>query len=602
MENNELPMDISDIIQFTEIGMKVTYSTEGVIVFDGDREVIRGYFDKETQLWFFDLVELLNIPDPAYCKGSTVSNYPQATICLSRLKSSEIVKIRSLHKKFSHMAPNALATVLDSGVLDDTPTDIKGSHIITLNKTHQCVICEAGRRKQISSCEGSGSIPGIIGASWSCDYVGPITPATTRGYNGIILFEELAVGYLYGIIVKDKSESYIEAIQNLIVFNNSFGHVAKSMRTDAGSVELGLPFLEEMAKAFTRVDAASPEHQQGNPVERKVQTVFRDIQIILGSSANVSSKQWGPALLHVLQTRNIVPNSRSKLIGDGSKSPQELYTLIRPSFLDFIYEFGEPVTWPATGGPFAKTVIKNGVGPWVGRLLGGSKANIVLIKGNPSVRHGVQPLRIPQREQTQEEIEKLLDINPGDNPFVIKGRVDNDFSLDRWSNEEENTQQYPTDIVDTGWLKLCNEPISGVTKAMTRSQTASIKENEFIDSLNKVDMTNEGAICNNEKVVGDNEIINDNENIEKDGMYCHANNLVRKKRTDDDPTWDNAILSDDYEGWMKGADKEFGDHERRNQIRKVNLDEEAMPEERLIIPVIPRCSTKRNQQKILQRP
>ena len=40
------------------------------------------------------------------------------------------------------------------------------------------------------------------------------------------------------------------------------------MRTDAGSVELESPFLEEMAKVFTRIDADSPEHQQGNPVER----------------------------------------------------------------------------------------------------------------------------------------------------------------------------------------------------------------------------------------------------------------------------------------------------------------------------------------------
>jgi hypothetical protein len=48
-----------------------------------------------------------------------------------------------------------------------------------------------------------------------------------------------------------------------------------------------------------------------------------------------------------------------------------------------------------------------------------------------------------------------------------------------------------------GWLKLCNEPISGATKAMTRSQTASIKENEFNDSLNKVDLINKLNDSNN---------------------------------------------------------------------------------------------------------
>ena len=156
------------------------------------------------------------------------------------------------------------------------------------------------------------------------------------------------------------------------------------------------------------------------------------------STPNVSAKQWGPALQHTLQTKNVVPNSRSKLIDDGTKSPQELMTHIRPSFTDFEFEFGEPCTWKATGGPFGKTVLKNGVGPWVGKLISGSKANIVLIQGLPAVRHGVQPLRLPQRDQTQQELQNLLNFDQS-NPLIIKGRVDNDFSLEKWSAEEDNT-------------------------------------------------------------------------------------------------------------------------------------------------------------------
>jgi hypothetical protein len=191
MEDHELPIDLSDILMFTNRGMDVMYSINGVFVTHNGKEIIRGDFDKQSQLWYFDIKNILKIPDIPNLKIKNTDN-ESTVLIVNRLKAEDISIIRQTHKNFAHLAPSALANIIDSKVLDDVPIGLTGSAIRSLNKTQQCIVCEAGRGKELPAKEGSGATPGIIGAYWSVDYVGPINPPTTWGCNGFIVYEELA--------------------------------------------------------------------------------------------------------------------------------------------------------------------------------------------------------------------------------------------------------------------------------------------------------------------------------------------------------------------------------------------------------------------------
>jgi hypothetical protein len=72
------------------------------------------------------------------------------------------------------MAPNTIADSLQDGVLDGVPVIITPSLIRRANKHGlQCPICEAARRKREVTAEGSGAIPGVIGAIFSWDELHP---------------------------------------------------------------------------------------------------------------------------------------------------------------------------------------------------------------------------------------------------------------------------------------------------------------------------------------------------------------------------------------------------------------------------------------------
>jgi hypothetical protein len=55
--------------------------------------------------------------------------------------------------------------------------------------------------KQLPAEEGSGAKPGVIKAHLSVNHVGPIHPTTT-GCNALIIYEELATGYLVAFLCK----------------------------------------------------------------------------------------------------------------------------------------------------------------------------------------------------------------------------------------------------------------------------------------------------------------------------------------------------------------------------------------------------------------
>jgi hypothetical protein len=224
MEDHELPIDLSDILMFTNRGMDVMYSINGVFVTHNGKEIIFGDFDKQSQLWYFNIKNILKIPDIPNLEIKNTDN-ESTVLIVNRLKAEDISIIRQIHKNFAHLGPSALPNIIDSKVLDDVPIGLTGSAIRSLNKTQQCIVCEAGRGKELPAKEGSGATPGIIGAYWSVDYVGPINPPTTWGCNGFIVYEELATGYLVAFLVKDKSDSYIATTHRLLTLNQSFGHI-----------------------------------------------------------------------------------------------------------------------------------------------------------------------------------------------------------------------------------------------------------------------------------------------------------------------------------------------------------------------------------------
>ena len=70
------------------------------------------------------------------------------------------------------------------------------------------------------------------------DYQGKIEPPSVRGFTGFYLFKDSCTGHRHAVMVKKKdAATYLSALQLVIAYYNSHGHVIKKIRCDADSTE-----------------------------------------------------------------------------------------------------------------------------------------------------------------------------------------------------------------------------------------------------------------------------------------------------------------------------------------------------------------------------
>ena len=86
--------------------------------------------------------------------------------------------------------------------------------------------------------------------------------------------------------------TYLSALQLVIAYCNSHGHVIKKIRCDAGSTEADTTVIEHLAIHHKIVvDPAGVGKQSQNPVEREAQTLIKGVGALLNDQTSLS-KAW----------------------------------------------------------------------------------------------------------------------------------------------------------------------------------------------------------------------------------------------------------------------------------------------------------------------
>ena len=328
----------------------------------------------------------------------------------TRLSAALIRLVREAHELSGHLAPSSLANAIRDGVIRNVPEKLTPELIAKVNKVEQCVVCEAARRTHEDTPQGSGALPPAAGSVFSGDSLGPMRIPTPEGFRYISLWKCAATGCLIPQLTKSTGDDVYGSLRNLLELNDHLGHQVKWLRVDAGSSEGSKQFAATAAGYKAYVTYCAAERQRANPVERQVHTIWRQVQALLAASPWVSASQWGSCFLHVVYMRNCVSNTRSRAMGDGDKSPMQLFYGVEPDF-DKWQVWGSIVTWPKTG-VIEKLALRNKVGVWMGRTVSGM--DLVYEAGSqwPVIRAGVQKLHLlPGHIPTTKELAILMSRN-----------------------------------------------------------------------------------------------------------------------------------------------------------------------------------------------
>ena len=124
---------------------------------------------------------------------------------------------------------------------------------------------------------------------------------------------------IYG--VKSKKGAAM-AVKKFVVFLLSHGRIPRLVRTDAGSVERGAEFAEDMALLGLRV-VTNPAKEPLYQLERVVQTINNDIGAVLKSTANFGATDWLACAKAAAMLRNTMPHA-SSLQKSEKEAPHQL--------------------------------------------------------------------------------------------------------------------------------------------------------------------------------------------------------------------------------------------------------------------------------------
>lgn len=256
-----------------------------------------------------------------------------------RVNKEEQAYILALHNRMNHCAPSTMAKTLRSGAWYGIPEDITAAKVEQVFGTKDCPTCALTRAQRLPRTTGSGnkSICLQIGNTISCDYV-PVSIPARGGFKGYYLFREMLVGYIMAILVTSKLHFY-NAVITVKAFFAQFGHHLKVLMVDAGTVENAVQTKMKLNLIGISVQAASPEAQNQNPVERTQQTVALAVTAALCSQSALDNSCWGLALIHCIAVLNATPNTLS-----GDYSPTYAVTGSHPDLKKtFIFPFGQAV-------------------------------------------------------------------------------------------------------------------------------------------------------------------------------------------------------------------------------------------------------------------
>jgi hypothetical protein len=503
-----------NIIQFTSQGMLVIFDKTKVVVQYGGITIIEGRMLLDSNLYVFDLKELLAAPkvDMLASQGTTggiagqeVRESELENICFSsiskRYNKEDIRQARRIHVHLDHMPYSQIASNIRNGIWRNVPSNVTAPLVEAVGaKDVDCVSCAVTKWNREKVAVGTGVPNMVIGNSLSFDWIA-CKPESYWGSIGYHLFQCLATGYVTVLGGSDKSDSLIVAMKTVTGFYKQYGWIVVSVRCDAGSVEMSKKFGEVCAELHISPLPAAPEEQRSNPVERVSQDMKKGIHAALLSQMQLSSRHWLGAAQFAAVMRNIGTNTKSRQI-DPEKSVLQLVTRVQPDLNHFgRLQFGQMVVVPTSQYESKKLsylVYKNQLAVFLAPKLDGSAASYVMLEGgiNPAIRKQLTIIRTKEHTITTELANKLLPTEEADGTTQFHSAVPVDFSLSSNIIEESNNN-YPvseqvvditdldrTAVPEIGWGGKENRATKNqVTKARTRNDSRIIVSDKTADEI-----------------------------------------------------------------------------------------------------------------------
>ena len=267
-----------------------------------------------------------------------------------RVKSHQIsqklqAELIRLHHRTGHTRGESIAQCIETGawILDfevDIPT------LKRFFAHFNCQDCLAATHK-FAIPQGLGVAERIPGRACSIDYIGPISPPSTRGATGLIMLTDLATFFAELYIVKDRlPKSVIKCLRTWFNLMRQCQHHPTLIKSDSGSVELSGEVEAELARQGVKLIPAPPGDQRANPNERSWQTIKHHMFINLMSQLHLGARFWAHAAIHAATCRNRVQNQRSMNL-DPHKSPVEIIigSHAKPDLISAKFAFGERVVF-----------------------------------------------------------------------------------------------------------------------------------------------------------------------------------------------------------------------------------------------------------------
>ena len=257
-----------------------------------------------------------------------------------------------LHEIMGHAEPRAMA----KAVSGDDPTwrnsSITAKQILRCSKLYVCPHCILSKRNalplpvnirsEFDNEEGAeltskNARPGEI---ISMDPVGPITPASSEGYDYFYLFKDVASGFNTVLCASSKNSDHIlQAVKYVFDFYKKHGWTVRILRTDAEKEFLSSTVDEFLSAQNVTLQTSVPYAHWQNAVERDVQTVVKGTSTLLHAQPWLPANCWDLALFPFVDVHNRTPNKRSTV------SPHQLVTKGHTDFrTSYGFAFGDIVS------------------------------------------------------------------------------------------------------------------------------------------------------------------------------------------------------------------------------------------------------------------
>ena len=324
-----------------EGGLSVLFRADGVtVIFDQQGEVVfEAHLGKNGDFLMLPLEEFLPL-QLTEALAAYQQTGRQAEVNGRRrsppVTAAEVTAVMELHERMYHPSSAVMARALRAGAWPGVNLD--PTLVERVFRHQDCLFCALGKMKRLPRCEGS-TLGAQFGDEVSMDYL-PVTTVAKGGFKGAYVAVERTVGYAWVYLTaRHNGIQMLKAVEAVRLCLSSHGWRLKMLRTDAGTVEAGQELAAQLAERQVTINAAAPEAQYQNFVERFIQTAARGLATTLLAQRFLDNTFWGMALLAWVRAWNCRPNQAS-----GTYSPEFTLTGRHPCIdTQFRLAFGTAV-------------------------------------------------------------------------------------------------------------------------------------------------------------------------------------------------------------------------------------------------------------------